>query len=859
MFKDISLKASYNSYEDNMSEDFYIPILSDSIKYDRAMAYFSAKALAYYAKGMEAFAKNGSKCRLIISTQISEDDYNLIKDGYRMREQLENQMIESLNEELNIDEECCFSNLAYLIAEGIVDVKIAFTSKGIFHDKFGIVEDCNENTICFRGSTNETEAGLNYNFESFDLTCSWLASEFDYSKITYNQRLFEKLWNNKMQDMVVCNAHDVILREILKHNRGNIIVDKIQLEENCIILDYDDKLFLNIKCDLDVWNRNSSLKNRLRRYVEKEELEKHTILFKEACTYCDFEKIINIFEKNASVKGYRFFVTNRLREFIANKQLYIEKRAELGRSIKCKDSRFNEEFELFKRTVNNALARPLREQQMWDSFFMCTMKKSSNFSVPGAGKTAAVLGAYAYLKSKNIVNKIVMIGPKNSFSSWTNEFKACFGEKEQLKCYDTHDPKYKNNRERKQALTFDTGNCNLLLFNYESVGAYEKELEKIVCDKTLLVLDEVHKIKLVGGCRYETPLAIGKLVNYSIALTGTPIPNSYLDLYNLLHILYNDEYDEFFGFTEYLLKNPNPGDIEYVNDKIYPFFCRTTKEQLGVPGVLEDKIINIESSHEENEIFNILKLKYAKNPLALIIRILQLESNPKLLLSEVDLKEYEWVLDTTLEEDAIDFVNYSEDISTLIKNIGNTKKFNSCIEKCEALVSENKKVIIWCIFTDSIERIERTLTSRGISAKSVYGKIDYKDRNQRIDEFKQGKFDVLVTNPHTLAESVSLHNICHDAIYFEYSYNLVHLLQSKDRIHRLGLNENQYTQYYFMEESFVTREGETYSLDDKIYNRLKEKERIMLEAIDRGVLEPGTLPEDDVRLILAELKLDKID
>ena len=39
---------------------------------------------------------------------------------------------------------------------------------------------------------------------------------------------------------------------------------------------------------------------------------------------------------------------------------------------------------------------------------------------------------------------------------------------------------------------------------------------------------------------------------------------------------------------------------------------------------------------------------------------------------------------------------------------------------------------------------------------------------------------------------------CHVAIYFEYSFNLVHLLQSKDRIHRLGLPKNTRTHYYFM-------------------------------------------------------------
>ena len=109
----------------------------------------------------------------------------------------------------------------------------------------------------------------------------------------------------------------------------------------------------------------------------------------------------------------------------------------------------------------------------------------------------------------------------------------------------------------------------------------------------------------------------------------------------------------------------------------------------------------------------------------------------------------------------------------------------------------------------------------------------------------------MITNPHTLAESVSLHSVCHDAIYFEYSYNLVHLLQSKDRIHRLGLPQDQYTQYYFLQENYQTFEGE-YSLDKKIYDRLQEKEQIMLNAIDNNVLEILPSSEEELDLIFEE-------
>ena len=142
----------------------------------------------------------------------------------------------------------------------------------------------------------------------------------------------------------------------------------------------------------------------------------------------------------------------------------------------------------------------------------------------------------------------------------------------------------------------------------------------------------------------------------------------------------------------------------------------------------------------------------------------------------------------------------------------------------------------------------------GYKVAIIYGAIPPIDRNKILEEFKNGKYDILITNPHTLAESVSLHNVCHDAYYFEYSYNLVHLLQSKDRIHRLGLPDTQYTQYYYSEVTFKNFDTqEDYSLDSKVYERLKQKEQIMLDAIDNNSLEPVTTSQEDLDIIFHDL------
>ncbi|MHB1393842.1 MAG: SNF2-related protein [Clostridia bacterium] len=855
MFKLLSLKATYSSYEDDIGAEFYSPVLSESVRYDRATAYFSAKVLASYAIGMETFARKGHSCRMIVSAELSKDEYEQIKTGYEMRENINHALLERMREELSLEEERGISNLAYLISLGVLDIKIAFTQEGIFHDKFGIMEDESGDMICFRGSNNETAAAFHANYEAFDITCSWQASPFDYSKITKSRETFEKLWSNTAVNVYVCEMDQVLYKEINAHNKGMLVIDPAQLEPDCLLLDYDSILKLSIKIEPSIiWN-NSVYKLHLKRYADINASSESEMLFRRNLTYPTFKKITSILENDAKKRCYRFFTTKRLRNYIASREMYIDTRANVGIAIKQQSADVSDRFAEYKSVVDNAMSRRLREKQMWDSFFMCTMKKAGNFSVPGSGKTASAFGVYAYLSEKGLVKRLVMVGPKNSFGSWVDEFCACFGDKKELRVFNIQDSQYKSTSERRKALLYDTGGKNLLLFNYESLGTYLAEVKKFIDDRTMLVFDEVHKVKALGGFRAANALEISRNACYTITMTGTPIPNSYTDIRNLLDILYHDEYDDFFGFTEQQLRYPSSYDRQNINNKMQPFFCRTTKQQLQVPEANPDTIVKISASALENQLFRILLLKYAKNKLALIIRLLQLESNPQMLLSALDMSEFSDILDTSGTVEEIDYVDYSEDVISLIHSIERTKKFETCIATAVNLYRERKPAIIWCIFVDSILRLKDELEAQGMRAGCIHGSISMDERQEILQAFKSGTLDILITNPHTLAESVSLHSVCHDAIYFEYSYNLVHLLQSKDRIHRLGLPSEQYTQYYYMQENFLTRDDEVYSLDEQIYLRLLEKEQIMLDAIENNVLEKGSTVEEDLDIIFQGLGL----
>ena len=850
MFQNVNLKPVYNSLEDDLVEVFYNPILNESQLYLRASAYFSGKALARYGKGLEKFEANNGRYLLLINQEIEENDFLEIKKGLEIKKDIQEKLVESLIEELTTTEKKQISNLAYYVSKGIIEIKMAFTASGIFHDKFGFFEDSDGNVIYFRGSNNETAAAIDQNYEAFDLTCSWSASSFEKQKIDINYETFGRLWNNSFDDLIVLDIDDVIKNEIIKFSKGKVIVEEYQMLENIFILDLSDesKMFgINHLKSPNLFSNSSFYTFEIQRYIDKS--VENNVYFKNSLGYLDYKKIIDKIEKLGERQEFRLIVSSRLLSYIKEMDIHIDTRSQLGINIKNQSYQIDDYFKKYKSVVDSLLSRKLRDKQMWDSFFMYAMKKSCNFSVPGSGKTSSVLGVFAYLRQTEGVKRIVMIGPKSAFDTWKTEYFECFRD-EKLNVLDWQMLAGRPLDNRIRELTMNTGGCSLILLNYESIPSIAKEAKNIITNKTLVVFDEIHKIKKINGFHASASMQIASNAKFIIALTGTPIPNSYLDIFNVFNILFRDEYKYFFGFTVQNLQNPSENQRRLINEKIFPFFCRTTKTELDVPPANEDKILDVYSNETENKIFTILRSKYRRNKFAMLIRILQLESDAKMLLEKIDLNEYRNILDDDedIEVSDIDFVDYSNSMRKMLESTDKSTKMVKTLEVVKELCDQGKSVIIWCIFKRSIDNLYNNITDMGIDADFVYGDVNNESRLEKINRFKEGKLQVLITNPHTLAESISLHKSCHDAVYFEYSFNLVHLLQSKDRIHRLGLADNQYTQYHYLVNNFNLK-SKSESIDKRIYDRLILKEEVMIEAIENNVLEDVHTSKEDLDYI----------
>lgn len=228
---DVNLKKEYRSPRDDIVNEFYIPLLKESILYKRSVGFFSSSSLLEISYGITKLINNKGKIQLIVSPNLSEEDIDAINKGYEVREDvIERALLQYITEPHNYFEEERLNLLATLIAEEKIDIKIAFSLKnqrlGLYHEKLGLMYDSDNNIIAFSGSMNETENAFVNNYEIVDVFTSWE----DKDRVDIKEKAFDKLWNNNDPSAVICEFPKVAKDKILSYKKENVDWDIDQKE-----------------------------------------------------------------------------------------------------------------------------------------------------------------------------------------------------------------------------------------------------------------------------------------------------------------------------------------------------------------------------------------------------------------------------------------------------------------------------------------------------------------------------------------------------------------------------------------------------------------------------------------------------
>ena len=226
-----NFRPDYNKSEHNIADDFYLPAMRSSCQYDRISGYFGSTIYILAWSALQEFIVNGGKIRIICSPVISDTDKDAMTEGYSAINDII--LKESLSKELN--ELFALDNLskparvlACLVAEGIIDVKIAVPKSGmepdlerLFHDKVGIFIDSRGSAVGFRGSMNETFQGLSDcgNLESIDVFPSW-ADVRDAQRVQSATSYFNRLWNKSEPHVLVYDFPDTVRKSLIDKSNG---------------------------------------------------------------------------------------------------------------------------------------------------------------------------------------------------------------------------------------------------------------------------------------------------------------------------------------------------------------------------------------------------------------------------------------------------------------------------------------------------------------------------------------------------------------------------------------------------------------------------------------------------------------
>jgi SNF2 family DNA or RNA helicase len=604
----------------------------------------------------------------------------------------------------------------------------------------------------------------------------------------------------------------------------------IKLKDNFFQIIFDEKVSISVKFQLESFKLiNQGQKDN---YI-----------------FIGSKNIVNIDNIIGYLKNINFEVStsSEAKKLITSKKIEIEKFQKKINYLKSlKSEKNNKNFSEFCNSFK-FLARALKEHQNKSLYHLYHAGSAANFSVPGSGKTSVVLAYYQKLKIENKVDAIFVIGPTNCYHSWKDEFESTLGRSSNLRIFGD-----KLSPSQRKDIYNNSLKSELYASHFQTISNDAVLLKDFFSkNRFLLVVDEAHNIKKIGGVWSVAVLELSKLSEFKVILTGTPRPNDFQDFYNYLDFLYKNieiisTYEKA-QLSRFMEDNQVEKVAIFLKERLSPFFTRVTKKELNLSKAIFNKPISLQMNPIEKKIYDaiVTKIKnYNLNEYENNIDLIKKMRRARIIRLR-QCCSYVQNLNTAIieEKGTNDNLINNDDIKSLITHYDSNEK-PAKLEKLKSmildLINSNKKVLVWSTHLKSIDLILKELKNENINIKKITGSTDLDERADIKNAFndENSSLNVIIANPQACSESISLHKACQNAIYYDISYNTAEFLQSLDRIHRVGGSENKPVYYDFLHYEK--------SIDEEVYKRVFKKADMQMKIIEEENLTFNLSEEDDI-------------
>jgi SWI/SNF-related matrix-associated actin-dependent regulator 1 of chromatin subfamily A len=394
----------------------------------------------------------------------------------------------------------------------------------------------------------------------------------------------------------------------------------------------------------------------------------------------------------------------------------------------------------------------------------------------GLGKTTSTIIASLETGAK----KILIICPASLKINWQREYQL-YSNKTSYVCEGKN---YSSEHD-------------ILIMNYDIIKNFHdtknKEKSQIFKDKfDLVIIDEAHYIQNVQAQRTKLINDIVKDVDRLWLLTGTPMTSRPINYFNLLSLVDSPVAKNWMAYV-----------VRYCAGYQFKVGPRKVWNVMGASNLEELR------DRTTTTVLRRLKEDVLDLPDKIITPVyLRLKSK---LYEEVMGDYYNWY-----EKNPDESKNLSLQFTKLtqVRQVIADEKVNHTIELAENIIEQGKKVIIFCNFTNSLEKIYEHF---GKSAVRLDGSMSKTQRQDSVDRFQEDdKVKVFIGNIKAAGVGITL-TAAEAVIMNDLSFLPSDHSQSEDRAYRYGQKNNVLVYYPIFENT----------IEGIIYDILNNKKKII--------------------------------
>lgn len=371
------------------------------------------------------------------------------------------------------------------------------------------------------------------------------------------------------------------------------------------------------------------------------------------------------------------------------------------------------------------------KHQIETAQFLSAQKRAYCLSEAGTGKTSAVIWAADYLMNKGIIKRMLVVCPLSIMhAAWQSDFFKTAMHRTVAVAHGTAE-------KRRQIFNQNT---DVVVINYDGIEIVEKEIKEGGFD--LIVVDEANYVKTTTTRRWKALNRILTPNTWLWLMTGTPASQSPADAYGLAKLVNPASVPKYAGtFKEMVMQKvsqftwvPRFNAQDIVFKTLQPAIRFTKADCLDLPDVLYSTR-EVPLTPQQDKYYKKLKKDFfieaageeitAVNAGVMLTKLLQVSSG-------------------SIYADTGEVIEF---------DVGNR------ITAMKEIIDEaSHKVLIFCPFRHSIDKIMNELTKAGITCEAIHGGVSATKRNDIFKNFQETKNPhVLVIQPQAASHGVTLH------------------------------------------------------------------------------------------------------